>query len=267
MLHAVVAKYHVLKVLSVLAIALVGYELLTLPLLPKRPESLFYDSASQRPLTPPQSPATLKFWESFTEALARGQPSFPEVRRKGDGPHWIGYHRHGQNDHRPDLIDLSEDEFKELQSLRKQAIVDMTRLAPDLQYHRGTNGIVTTAHPDAFGILTTSLWMLRAVGSKLPVEVWVYDRKHYDQEPCDVIFPALNARCMFMTDYLPETLEHPLKIVKFTFKPLAILFSSFQNVLFLDDDVFPVMNPDDTFDSEPFVTSRAVLWPDYWADT
>jgi len=162
---------------------------------------------------------------------------------------------------------MSWNEFLEMKEKHKNAIEQFKELAPSIPFVKGTRGIVTTASNDALAILTSSLWMLRASGSQLPVEIWFQDEHNYETIPCEDIFPALGAKCMFMDDYLPKDLEHPIQMVKFTFKTLALLFSSFEQVLFLDCDAFPVANPDSTFTTEPFLSAGWIMWPDYWAST
>lgn len=266
LLLAALTKGYVLKFLGLILLVLVTYEVFTSPVTSRSNGSRFSTShhANQ---TLPKTPAALAFWTGFTDALARGKPSFQEIKRTREMGDWITFHRKDQVFNRPAYIDLTPEERQELRTLRESAVEDMGKLSASLPYVPGTRGLVTTAHPDSFAILASSLYMLRAAGSKLRMEIWLYDQTQYEKEACEVIFPSLNAHCLFMSDHLPSVLENPLKIVKFTFKPLAILFSSFQQVMFLDDDVFPVMNPDDLFDAEPFVSNKALLWPDYWADT
>jgi len=215
----------------------------------------------------PNEAAAKVFWHRLANILHEAKPSFAEVRRTNDRSPWITYNRLDQPSVRPDLLDMSWDELKEFKTIHAKAIEDFKDLAPSMPFVKGTRGIVTTASNDALAILTSSLWMLRASGSMLPVEIWFEDEHNYEQVPCEVIFPSLGAKCMFMQDYLPKDLEHPLHIVKFTFKTLALLFSSYEQILFLDCDAFPVANPDSIFVTEPFVSAGWVMWPDYWAST
>lgn len=256
MLPAALAKYLLVRIAPVLVLFLLGYEYFFA-------ES--WSSASHSSTNAHH--AHHDFWISFSDSLARGEPSFKEIRRTKEMGDWVSFHRHGQDFSRPDYLNMTTEETDELRYLRAQAVDDCAQLAKDLPYVAGTKGIVSTGHPDSFAMMATSLYMLRAAGSRLKVEIWLYDQSQYEEHACERIFKPLDAHCMFMTDHLPDTLQHPLKIVKFTYKSLAILFSSFEQVLFLDIDVFPVMNPDDLFDSEPFRSSGALLWPDYWADT
>lgn len=215
----------------------------------------------------PKDPLAQDFWRKLSDILHEAKPSFEEVKRKEDGSPWITYNRLEQPAKRPDLLDMKWEEFLEMKTKHKKAIEQFKELAPSIPFVKGTRGIVTTASNDALAILTSSLWMLRASGSLLPVEIWFQDEHNYETIPCEDIFPALGAKCMFMDDYLPKDLEHPLHMVKFTFKTLALLFSSFEQVLFLDCDAFPVSNPDSTFTTEPFLSAGWIMWPDYWADT
>ncbi|EAQ92888.1 hypothetical protein CHGG_01123 [Chaetomium globosum CBS 148.51] len=56
---------------------------------------------------------------------------------------------------------------------------------------------------------------------------------------------------------------------RFQWKVLSILVSSFQNVLFLDADCLPILNPDTIFHqgSEPFTSAGLITWPDFWTST
>ena len=50
----------------------------------------------------------------------------------------------------------------------------------------------------------------------------------------------------------------------FQLKPLAILHSSFEEVLLIDADNTPVVDPSFLFDHPQYTASTAVFWPDYW---
>lgn len=106
--------------------------------------------------------------------------------------------------------------------------------------------------------------MLRRTGCDLPVEVMV---RTPEEEPylCDTLLPGMNARCIFLSDYLGSRAQ---TTQGFQFKVLSVLFSRFQDVLFLDADSFPVLDPKPLFDSDksPF-KSGLVTWPDFWASS
>ena len=157
-----------------------------------------------------------------------------------------------------------------MRKIHEEAKETFAHLAPKIPFVRGTRGIISTANNDALAIQTSALWMMRSSGSTLPVEVWFFDYASWEDDVCNDIYPSLGAKCMFMIDYIPPDLTEWSKMLlgnKFVFKTLTILFSSFEQALFLDCDAFPVMNPDSIFETEPFISSGLVLWPDYWAST
>jgi alpha 1,2-mannosyltransferase len=105
--------------------------------------------------------------------------------------------------------------------------------------------------------------MLRRTGSTLPAEVFLTNLDEYETHIRNVVLPILNAKCLVLSqilDAVPATVE----ISCYQYKILSILFSSFEDVLFLDSDAFPVHDPDVLFDSESFNPTGLVLWPDFW---
>ncbi|KAF7717629.1 Alpha-1,2-mannosyltransferase [Penicillium ucsense] len=135
-------------------------------------------------------------------------------------------------------------------------------LASRVPYRPGTRGIVSTAGGAYLPVLVISLRMLRRTGSTLPMEVFLADEGEYEQEICDQVLPELNAQCVVLSQILTAS---PAKIEKYQFKPFAMLFSSFEEILFLDADAFPLQKPDQLlFDTEPFRTTGLVTWPDFW---
>jgi len=134
----------------------------------------------------PNEGAAKVFWHRLANILHQAKPSFAEVRRTNDRSPWITYNRLDQPSVRPDLLDMSWDELKEFKTIHAKAIEDFKDLAPSMPFVKGTRGIVTTASNDALAILTSSLWMLRASGSMLPVEIWFEDEHNYEQVPCEV---------------------------------------------------------------------------------
>ena len=105
----------------------------------------------------------------------------------------------------------------------------------------------------------TALGMLREVGSKLPVEVWVKDASEEEPGWC-VELAKEGMACRRLDDYLDMSVfTHP-----YQWKIFTMLFSSFNEFLFLDADNMPMKNPDTIFDSKAYRDTGAILWPDYW---
>ncbi|KAI0124002.1 alpha-mannosyltransferase [Xylariales sp. AK1849] len=167
---------------------------------------------------------------------------------------------------RLDLIKLPYEAIKTLQGAH-DAMVNLSQtLAPALPYRKHTRGIVTTAGGKYFGIVVVSLRMLRRSGSRLPVIVLLDTHADYDALVCEEIFAALNAECVilsYLLDFAPPSI--PLKT--YQYKVFALLFTPFQETLFMDADAFPAHNPDELFGAEPYKSTGLVTWPDFWANT
>lgn len=118
-------------------------------------------------------------------------------------------------------------------------------------------GIVYTAGGITY---VTCLWVsinaLRKTGCTLPVEVW-----HLGNEiSVEVMekFHALNVEFRNFRDI--DAIDKP----GFHLKPLAILNSRFQEVLFLDTDNICASNPEYLFHITQYLTTGTIFWPDYW---
>lgn len=123
-------------------------------------------------------------------------------------------------------------------------------------------GIVILAGGRYTGFATTGLGMFREIGSKLPIEVWVKDQSEEREEWCEELAKE-GVACRRLSDYMDtDLLEHGYQL-----KISAILFSSFEQILFLDADNVPVVNPDVIFTSKSFTDTGVVMWPDYWKHT
>lgn len=148
-----------------------------------------------------------------------------------------------------------------------RSFVDITStLAPNLPYQPGTRGIVTTAGGKHLKMVTLSLRMLRRSGSRLPVVVFLDTPHDYNDYVCDKLFPALGAECVVLSELL-DVAPPSIKQEKCQLKVFALLFSPFQEILFLDADAFPAHNPDLLFTAEPYTSTGMIVWPDFWANT
>lgn len=109
-----------------------------------------------------------------------------------------------------------------------------------------------------------SVWvhlnLLRRMGCTLPVQLW-----HLGPEEIDPYFTRLLKRldveCVDALA-LPEAKEARI-LCGWELKLFATWFSPYRNVLFLDADSCPVVNPEYLFKSRPFLESGAIFWPDY----
>lgn len=110
-------------------------------------------------------------------------------------------------------------------------------------------------------LVLLSLKRLRETGSKLPVEVFMPSDSDYSQDLCERVFPAFGAKCLLMSNFL-DTDKFQLK--GYQLKSMALMLTSFEKVLMLDSDNYPLKNPDYLFINEPFSSNHMVIWPDFW---
>jgi len=102
--------------------------------------------------------------------------------------------------------------------------------------------------------------MLRRLNCQLPIQLWHLGRKEFD-EAMEALLAPLGVECV---DASVIRRQFPARILHgWELKPYAILHSRFREVLFLDADNVPVVNPDFLFETPPYRTTGAMFWPDY----
>lgn len=149
---------------------------------------------------------------------------------------------------------------EEAENTRAKHMELLRKLPPYPQGHFGGRGVVVLAGGRYSEFAATSIGMLRASGSKLPVEVWLNDDG--DEAWCNEL-PPEGMVCRRLTDYMSlDDLPHP-----YQWKVFTMLYSTFEDILFLDADLIPVKNPDFLFDSTVYKNHGVILWPDYWKHT
>ncbi|WP_081887579.1 glycosyltransferase family 9 protein [Verrucomicrobium sp. BvORR034] len=109
-----------------------------------------------------------------------------------------------------------------------------------------------------------SVWvnvqMLRRHGCRLPVELW-----HFPGEvdpTMEQLLGDAGVTCIDAHQHM-DTLGLPRVGSGWELKPLAILYSTFEEVLFLDADNMAVRDPEYLFDDPHYRDTGAVYWPDY----
>ncbi|GIL63128.1 hypothetical protein Vafri_17254 [Volvox africanus] len=104
-----------------------------------------------------------------------------------------------------------------------------------------------------------SLHVLRRTGCKLPVELWF----PVEEFPT----PAVEEALLGLGVMSRRLSARDLAQRGYGVKVEALLLSSFQEVLFLDSDNAVLRDPTYLFESEAYVSTGALLWPDYWDRT
>jgi len=125
-------------------------------------------------------------------------------------------------------------------------------------------GVVLVAGGEYFGPAIVGIHALRQTGSDLPVEVFLADYEEYEPYLCETYLPSLDARCLVLSDFIGDDFD----VSHYQFKALALLFSSFSEVLLLDSDSIPLQDPEtELFQSAPYIENGLVGWPDFWIGT
>ncbi|KAE8377055.1 nucleotide-diphospho-sugar transferase [Aspergillus bertholletiae] len=132
---------------------------------------------------------------------------------------------------------------------------------------KGTKGIVSSAGGKYLPTFIVFLRLLRRTGSKLPVELFVKDWIEYEPYICEVVLPSLNGKCMVLSELFKGPNGAKSDIEHFQLKAFSILFSSFQDVIWMDSDCFFLYDPTNLLTSKPFTTTGLLTWPDFWSYT
>jgi alpha 1,2-mannosyltransferase len=209
--------------------------------------------------------SVVEFWHDLTSALISAAPQCNLIQiQHEDHTHPEGRLR------RPKSANKTEERFVNFTDQDETALLrahylmrkSAQRLASKLPFEEGTTGIVTTANSDTLPVFLVSLRMLRRTGCNLPVEVFIDNWTVYDTTICDNVLSSLHARCIVLSNiYKQSTLAG--KPDHAQHKVLSVLFSSFQNVLYLDSHAFPVYDPTVLFTTPPYTTHGLVTWPSF----
>src|SRR6056297_644826 len=105
---------------------------------------------------------------------------------------------------------------------------------------------------------------LRQLGCRLPIQVWYLGAEERDEH----LFAALSPLGVDAVDAYAVRERHPhARLRGWELKPYAVLHSPFEEVLLLDADNVPVLDPSFLFDTREYQDTGALFWPDYWRMT
>ena len=135
-------------------------------------------------------------------------------------------------------------------------------------YKPNSSGIVLVGGGKFSWLSFLAIKALRKSGSELPIELVLPQTEDFinEQHFCNYTLPELGARCVVLPDeFGPAVMTNwSEKMASYQLKSLALMVSSFQNVLLLDSDNIVIRNPDPVFKSRLFRDQGMILWPDYW---
>jgi alpha 1,2-mannosyltransferase len=159
---------------------------------------------------------------------------------------------------------MSDKEVGKMQKAHAQFKKAIEEDPPSLVYSPGTRGIVVTAGGKYLPLVVISLRVMKRIGNTMPMEVFLETAAEYESHICEQVLPSLNARCVILSEIM-DPVPHPVQLKAYQLKIFALIFSSFEEVMFLDADSWPTQNPAPLFDCEPFLSTGLVTWPDFWA--
>ncbi|PGH11182.1 hypothetical protein AJ79_05024 [Helicocarpus griseus UAMH5409] len=226
----------------------------------------------------------IKFWQTLLPILQDNAPDVTSPHTNGK-VEAIGFNA-ANPPPRPSLISMRDGDLLKMQNAHTN-FMQQAKTVSDLRpiVIPGSRGIVYTAGGSYLPVLVSSLRMLRRTGSNLPVEVFLKDHDEYETSICDKVIPSLNGRCVILYDILSddladsdsdsnrnqtstrssEMLPNPkFEIAHYQLKIFAMLFSSFEEIVWLDADCFPLHDPEELLNSPPFQLTGMVTWPDFW---
>ncbi len=110
----------------------------------------------------------------------------------------------------------------------------------------------------------TNAWVcikvLRRLGCALPIQLWHLGTKEIDARMKTLVAP-FGVECV---DATRVRRKFPVRTLKgWELKSYSILHSPYREVLLLDADNVPVVNPEFLFKTAEFCTAGAIFWPDF----
>ena len=205
----------------------------------------------------------IEFWKSLESLLDSSKPNCSPPKRLGRAK-GVGFKPSGGE--RPKHLEMPKKDVETMRKAHQKFVEGIQDGHPQMVFTPGSQGLVSTGGGKYLPIFVISLRMLRRTGTTLPVEVFLADHDEYEEHICEEVLPSLNATCVIMDDIL-SSVPHDVEITKYQFKVFAMIFSSFENILFLDADAFPIHNPEELFSSQLFKDHGLISWPDFWASS
>lgn len=228
--------------------------------LPSRPTN----HASAQSLTERQ----ITFWKSFLPVLESAAPNCPTPYRNGTTGA-IGFDEDPLPE-RPVRIEMPDTDILKMRDAHSHFLQKIQE-TPKLRsvYIPKTRGMVYAAGGKYLPIFVIGLRMLRRTGSLLPVELFLKDETEYEPIICKEVLPSLNAKCVVLSTILGAAVSNSTKVAvaNYQLKVFAMLFSSFEEIVWVDADCFPLHKPELLLDSEPYKGTGMVIWPDFWIST
>ena len=160
--------------------------------------------------------------------------------------------------------DLDQDTIDQKQA-EWRAFLDNTPAYPQGQF--SGQGIVIVAGGKYLESAETTVKLLRDSGCKLRIQIWYLGEQEMPAADRSLL-QNLGVELRNFEDYAtPEQLA-PVQtkggLRLFQLKPLALVFTDLEDVLLIDSDNTPVVDPTYLFDTDEYRSVGTLFWPDYW---
>ncbi|EGW34206.1 uncharacterized protein SPAPADRAFT_70356 [Spathaspora passalidarum NRRL Y-27907] len=217
------------------------------------------------------------FFNSILQVLYNGRPEVKKLDRyrTDDRIYHARYDSSAKDEqvfseeYLSSFLQLTTQELADMKKSHQYVVDNLPGKAPNQLYHG--NGIVYVGGGQFNWLTLLSIKTLRSIGCTLPIEVFIPKVDEFELELCGKVLPTMNARCIYMRNHLVSPLDKTgnnyaskFNFKGYQYKAMAILLSSFENVLLLDSDNIPVHVPDNLFTEEPFTSKGLIVWPDFW---
>lgn len=141
----------------------------------------------------------------------------------------------------------------------KNNIVPMIKKIPKREY-KGKGIVTASGDLERLRQSFTSIKMLRSLGCKLPIEMFYADSSEISSSEAS-IFEKFDVKCINVQD---NNLFATYNARNFTIKALALYLSSFDEMLWLDTDIIPLINLSEVFKFKAYLDSGYFFYSDIW---
>lgn len=210
------------------------------------------------------------FWQRWSQTIYECRPEGSPIKTSGHASTVPPKDPNGTRKPYSDLVRNPGTEIEEIRRAHERFVKELDLLDRiDHGIFKG-RGVVMVGGGEYFGPAIIGIHMLRRTGSTLPVEVFVPNDSEYEKEICEDYLPKLNARCVILSHFQSDADQKKgdISIKHYQLKAPTLLLSSFAEVLLLDSDSIPLLDPEKTiFETEPYRSSGLLTWPDFWGAT
>lgn len=149
-------------------------------------------------------------------------------------------------------------QFKKQQDARRAFISSIPDYPVDTFSGKGI--VIPGGGPRYFTCAYVLIRKLRKLGCTLPIELWHMGPHEMDQ----VMKGLISGYGVDIIDAYERRRTNPIKNLNgWELNAYALLWSKFEEVLFLDADNIPVQNPEFLFNTPEYQSTGSLFWPDY----